>query len=243
MDLLLDLGNTRLKWAWARDGAISHRGATPHADLPDRLSALWASQTPPARIVAASVAGEAKQRVLERWASTRWGSAIRWVSTPTEALGVRNGYALPQSLGVDRWLAMVAAYHHFRTAVCVVDCGSAVTVDLVGADGLHRGGAIVPGLRMMRRALGQDAARLPTIEAEPTGRLPATDTATGIAAGTLLGLAAMVDGLCRRVAGEVSGQAVRVLTGGDADVIAPWLAGDFHIDPDLIFKGLLLTAA
>ena len=152
MALLIDIGNTRIKWARFEDGALQPQSAAPHAD--------WNAQTFVDTVLAArqpqrSSAGQQRRRSAHGRRRARRRSRRRGRSKPSSsrrpplAGGIRNAYPQPAKLGVDRWLAMIGAHALERGAVCVVSVGTAMTIDGVAADGRHLGGVIVPGPDLM----------------------------------------------------------------------------------------------
>lgn len=237
MILLLDIGNTNLKWAWL-DGATLQPGG--HAALNDIsveviATSQWAALPKPERIVAASVAAEDALEQLARWADSHWGVHIERLHAERQAFGVTNGYTTPQQLGVDRWLALIAARRLTAAAVCVVDCGTAVTIDLLDADGRHRGGLITPGYELARKAL-LAGTRIPCDDpgtASEDGPL-GTDTAGAVRNGWGYGLAALI----ARVTG---GETPIILTGSGAKRLLPLLHQPVNYQPDLVFQGLAMV--
>ncbi len=151
MTVLVDIGNTRIKWATLANGRLVRRGSAVHRDSLDASVAAFAAELPARpRIIAANVAGE---RVAERLAAlvaARPGASLELVATSAERFGVRCAYADPSRLGVDRWVAVLAAYHAARGAACAIDAGTAVTFDAVDGTGAHLGGLIFPGARLAR---------------------------------------------------------------------------------------------
>ncbi len=149
--LLLDVGNSRLKWALVRDGTWLQQGAINIADLED-LPLLFEKLPAPHRILASNVAGpEAAQ--LIRSACAIWPSPVEFITAEAEQCGVRNSYAQPAQLGSDRWAALIAAWRRVGTACLVVNCGTATTIDALSDGGEFLGGLILPGLEMMRQSL------------------------------------------------------------------------------------------
>lgn len=157
-ELLIDLGNTRLKWRLQHHGLVQSYGAMPtcslsleqlHACLPASFDALFL----------ASVANREKNSLLETWLIEKQIPCNRF-STQASFKDLINAYRQPSLLGVDRWLAMVAARQLSQEAVCVVDCGSAITFDYIRADGRHEGGYIIPSAKLMVQALTRDTANI-----------------------------------------------------------------------------------
>lgn len=244
MMLLLDIGNTRVKWARWQDGSLSvGEPAAYRGHLPDLVwSALWGAQPAPRRVVVASVAGAEVNASLAAWCRARWGTFPEFVSATAEACGIRSGYRSPAQLGVDRWLALIGAHHLPEFAaqnLCVVGCGTALTVDVLSADGEHFGGWIAPGLALMRRQLEGGAAAFTLGIASAAGIDDfGHDTAEAVTAGTgraAAGLVMQALPLARHLLGNMP---VCVLTGGDAAILLPLLQSEAYVVPDLVLHGL-----
>jgi type III pantothenate kinase len=180
-DLLVDIGNTRLKWRLQEGGAVHCSGAMLVGDL--SLAQLQASLPEPASgIYWASVAADEKGASIEAWAR-QGGMPCQQITTSAYWQGLTNGYLQTQQLGVDRWLAMVAARQHTQSAVCVVDCGSAITFDYVSAQGFHEGSYIAAGSRLMSQSLVRDTAQISFAQQVVEDVLPGTSTAQAVLAG------------------------------------------------------------
>ena len=149
--LLVDLGNSRLKWVWLEAGRVGQAAALSHRaeDLRRQLDTGWGRMSAPGRVMLASVANSQRTEAFRAWVKGRWGLTVEQVYSRDKALGVTNAYAEPRHLGVDRWLALIAVHRRFPGPACIVDCGSAITIDGLAADGRHLGGLILPGLAMM----------------------------------------------------------------------------------------------
>jgi type III pantothenate kinase len=237
--LLLDVGNSRLKWAWFKQGVLQEPGVLLHRgrELAPLLQEAWAGLGKPAHLLGACVAPAAVREQLERWVATHWGCAVRWARSEAAFGQVRNGYRDPARLGVDRWLAICAAWQRLGSAACVIDCGSAITIDILDKNGAHQGGLIAPGLRLMGNALAS-ATGLP----ETTGTVRTAlgrDTAAAIESGASHALL----GLIERARGLAPPQARLALTGGDAGLLAAQLDCPYELLPDLVLEGLAATLA
>ena len=177
-----------------------------------------------------------------------FGVRILNVETGAEA-GVKTGmrilYENPAEVGADRIVNAVAAYEQFgRTArrpLVVVDFGTATTFDAITAGGEYLGGAICPGVQISADALFQRAARLPRIDVRKPSRVIGSTTVGAMESGLFWGYVGMVEGLVRRMSGELGGEAVCVATGGLADVIAPETPLIHHVDADLTLRGLRIV--
>lgn len=244
MTLLVDLGNSRLKWAWADGARLADQGVAEHAQdgLAQCLESAWARVRRPRRVVVSNVAGEMAAAVLTGWTLGRWGVAPEVVVARESACGVRNAYSEPAQLGADRWAALIGAWSLRPGAACVVDCGTAVTVDVLAADGAHLGGLILPGLAMMRAALLAGTRGVRPVGA-PEVALLARNTAGAVAGGTLYALVAALDRIAEEVVAESRDPVSLVITGGDAGGLLPLLARRWVHQPDLVLRGLAVIAA
>lgn len=156
--LLLDVGNSRIKWAQVEAGHVAQQGAAGSAEWP-ALQMAFATLSPPHKILVSNVAGEkAAQQV--RASCSVWQCPLEFISARSEQCGVRNAYDRPAQLGSDRWAALIAAWHLERAACLVINCGTATTIDALSGAGEFLGGLILPGLDMMRHSLAAGTAQL-----------------------------------------------------------------------------------
>lgn len=241
MNLLIDLGNSRLKWAQQAPGFWRPQAALLDVEMLPLLDRLWRDMAAPQKIIMCSVSTSERMQALEKWVQARWSVAPRIVRTQTEQLGVKNLYRQPQQLGVDRWVALIGARGLTPSAACVVDCGTAVTVDALSADGEFLGGAVFPGLHLLRNSLVQGTAGIPATEGD-AGDCLARSTADGVAAGTLFGLAGAVERLIDEYRRTLGATLQVFLTGGDAPALAARLRAAHTLVPDLVLKGLARIA-
>lgn len=241
MILFADVGNSRIKWALWDGAQCQQRGQAQHAAAWAECAAQhWRSLTPPARALLVSVAGEPARHALSAWIADNWGITAQFVTSSAAACGVRNAYREPQRLGADRWVALIAAHALMRQNCYVVDCGTALTIDALAADGQHFGGVIIPGLRLMRESLYRETRQIPPEAGEP--QLLARSTNDGVWGGALYALASSIDGITQRMM-AAGGAGICILTGGDAQSVLPHLQADYRMEPDLLFKGLQVIAA
>lgn len=245
--LVVDIGNTRIKWA-ALDGARLSKGrAAVHSGWgpDDYARRLFVPARAPERAMVASVAGPEVDRAFAAGAR-RARVAVHFVTVPRRGGGVTVGYVEPWRLGVDRFAAVVGAHEIFSAVpVCVVGIGTAMTIDLVGADGHHRGGVIVPAPRLMvatllsnthgirRRAQGGAAG----------GRgIFGRSTRDGIERGSRYAAAALIDRAVEEASGLLGREPLVVLTGGDAGAVRPLIESRSIAVPDLVLRGLAVLA-
>lgn len=240
MKLLFDLGNSRCKWAILdpdfRSGGAVEYGADFRAELEKALCQL----PKPAQAMAVCVAGSHRQEQLSGWLESRWTIPLIQISATHRACGVVNSYEEPGRLGADRWAALIAAHEH-AAAVCIIDCGTAVTIDALEASGVYRGGVILPGLALQRRALAQGTQQIPHDSGKPDDCL-ARSTVDGVATGTLLGLAGAIDRIIDEQSAALEFEPVVLITGGDAPVIRPRLRHASIHAPDLVLRGVARLA-
>ncbi len=243
MIVLLDAGNSRFKWAQLSQpqpillGSKSYDGQGRAKSVIEVLEGLC-----PRRVVVASVLDGIFAQSLSLWAESKPNLELQFIKTKDAAHGVRIAYAEPEHLGVDRFVALVGAHRHMKTASIIVDCGTAVTLDALSSDGEHLGGLILPGLEMMRSSLVKDTSRISLQDASPHLPLLARDTADAVLSGTLRMLAASIDRIALEMEVELTEPVTRVLCGGDAQRLIPWLRAGYLHDPLLVSKGLAVFA-
>lgn len=245
--LLADIGNTRIKWARLDGTRLSRGKAAVHSGwgADDYARRLFASARGIERIVVASVAGSAVNRALAA-AARRAAAAVQFVTVPRRGGGVTIGYAEPWRLGVDRFAAVVGAHQIFSTVpVCVVGVGTAMTIDLVGADGRHRGGVIVPAPNLMVETL---LANTHGIRRRAQGGAVAghgifgRSTRDAIERGSRYAAAALVDRAVEEASGLLGREPLVVLTGGEADAVRALVKSRCVGIPDLVLRGLAVLA-
>ncbi len=242
MILLADVGNSRVKWVTCEQGEFRTRGQARHGDesWAEWATRWWGNLPRPARVSIVSVAGAEARAVLMDWIERNWAIEAEFAVSTAAACGVRNAYAEPERMGADRWVAMIAARALLGPKTCyVVDCGTALTVDALAADGQHRGGVIVPGMRLMREALYRETRQIPPETGE--AHLFGQSTRDGVWGGALHAVASAIDGIIDRMSAE-HGPGARLLTGGDAETVLPCLRSEYRWEPDLIFQGLRVVA-
>jgi type III pantothenate kinase len=155
---------------------------------------------------------------------------------------VRNAYAEPQALGSDRWAALIGAHALSSHHVGIIDCGSALTVDLLRADGTHDGGYILPGLRMMQQCLLERTGRVAAEPAISEQTNPGQSTRECLAHGALRSATALIDRLMSELPAQYDNRLEWLLTGGDAIHLRPHLREPCHLVPDLVLQGLACLA-
>lgn len=249
IDLFIDMGNSRIKFAVCKSGDYDYLGAfrvdenQPQQVLVDLLSDL---ELNPAQIFVSSVASMQIEQHLREAIATVWSVFPVFLTTQSNCCGLKNGYDNPLTLGVDRWMAMVAANNMCKQPFMVIDAGTAITVDAV-SQGRHLGGFIVPGLTTMRHSLGVSTANL---ESSCTGigedsvedtqkSLFATNTQAGICGGTLYMAGAFIDASVAEFEYEV-GPGIKIfVTGGDGLSLSGLIQAQAEYVEDLVLLGMM----
>jgi type III pantothenate kinase len=239
--LLIDLGNTRAKWMWARGRAID-TGTAGQGDLDALAGAVRAEQASrPVEVLISSVASPAMTREVRSLCLARWGLEAQLLRSRVEQGAVRNGYANPAELGVDRWLAIVGAADRYGRPLVVWDLGTATTLDAVDADGRHLGGWILPGPSTMLDALRSGTQLKVPADLLSAGPIePGRSTAECIARGVLAAQAGSLHQLMMDLSARNVGKPRLVVTGGAAEVLLPLLEVEHVHDPWLVFRGMLV---
>ncbi|WP_257293809.1 type III pantothenate kinase [Endozoicomonas sp. YOMI1] len=240
--LELDAGNSRLKWRLLNNGHIVSHGFLVNSEdwqheLPKLLDQI--GQVDSAR--AAIVSGDERFALLSAAVNQHFNVTLLKAEVKEECRGVQVAYA---GLGVDRWLAMLAA-HHLDWAEnkepcnkIVVSCGSAITIDLLSDSGNHFGGYIVPGVGLMKGVLHTRTAQLPMVEPEALTIMPGTSTAECINNGILAMAVAMLNSRQTQYKTACGKECTVYLTGGDATLIQPYIQGECYHHPALVMDGL-----
>lgn len=234
--LLIDAGNTRLKWARVEDGEWCAEGSGDYRDWTALARALDGVSACHIACVASDAHAQALAAVL-----AAAGVHATWHEAAAAFGEVRNAYDTPRQLGVDRWMALIAARARCRGAVLVVSAGTALTADALAADGRFLGGVIVPGLALMRHALHTGTAGV----APQAGTVTAFPRSTADAVES--GIVAALCGVIRQqydLLATQAGMAPRcLLSGGDATRLQPHLGLEAEIAPMLVLEGIARVAA
>jgi type III pantothenate kinase len=242
--LLMDIGNTRLKWGLLDGGAISRTGHITHKKIHDRGITALTSNLP--RNVdtafASNVAGTTFATRLTGVLGAHCGCDVHFATTDRKAFGVTNSYRQPRRMGVDRWVAMIGAWSELQTSCLIVDVGTAVTIDVLDHKGQHLGGQIVPGVRLMAKALTAETSDIPTIgrrvpNAAADLEMFADNTAAAVRHGAWAAVAGAVERAIKTLRSN-SYKPTLVLTGGDASRMLTALGDDALHRPHLVLQGL-----
>ena len=239
MLLVIDIGNSRTKWALAGDnGVLTEFEVCMNANL--AASNLSAVAQKADSVLIANVAGEAKAQQI---ASLLAPLEVRFVTASAQACGVKNGYAETAKLGADRWAALAAAWQRTKHATLVVNAGTAITIDAIDEKGSFLGGSIMPGLRLMHESLSGNAAQL-TLGEGVSKNFP-NNTQDAMATGSLNAVAGAIGIMLKRLEKQCGWLPKLILSGGDAFRIADALKLNLKqviIMENLVLQGLVLLA-
>ncbi|MBM3350988.1 MAG: type III pantothenate kinase [Betaproteobacteria bacterium] len=260
MLLTIDAGNTRTKWAiFDRNGEITSHGACVN----HQLSGIHFNPASPdyERVIISNVAGAAHATAISD-ALRSCRLPIHWVTSTAKACGVTNQYEVPDTLGTDRWAALIAAWHHAKAPCIVVNAGTAVTIDALdqiktapSTQGAFIGGMIMPGLNLMRQSLGLAASQLPILSAESSPMRPAMagtlpkNTTEAIFHGTLQAITGAVLQMSSALQRRCGKTGPIILSGGDAAMLKNHLEcameqafeePSIALIEDLVLRGLYL---
>jgi len=287
MILLLDAGNTRLKWATiesnanplsqsppelSNQGSVNYQWSSLAGQLDNALKQISDSPASLSQILLSNVAGPRLESALEIWlkgylrsrradtqsrASTissstllddksqvkeNAGLTIDKVTAQTTAFGVANAYDEPSQLGADRWAALVAARHFCAGPACIIDSGTALTVDLISKEGQHAGGLILPGITLMTAALVENTD---AIQAGKQGQLTVFEvhsTEDAVKAGVHAAILGAITHVLAEAREKWGVEPQCVVTGGNAGSLKTGLPESSRHDPDWVLKGLAVIA-
>lgn len=264
MILEMDAGNSRVKWRLMRDnngalvretggfvlantalaeaaqsevGQVSADSSTIFLALGKQLACLPASDV--SKIKVSSVKGDRFNEGLSAWVIEKWALQPDFAAVERFCGNVKNSYKNVANMGVDRWLAMLAAFNDAEGPCCVVDCGSAITLDLVDGAGQHLGGYIVPGFHLMQEALSRKSPVLDVGDSPWNSLAPGLSTGGAIVNGLLSMVLGLVEGVARQHKDKASIN--WYLTGGDANLISPLVTWEHKVVPDLVMDGLAIS--
>lgn len=242
MILELDCGNTLIKWRVVSSGSgeVVFRGvAVSDAGLLVELEQLSALSLQRCRLV--SVRSEDETALLIAVIEDAFDLTCCLAKPALAMAGVRNGYEDYQRLGMDRWLAIVAAYQLARGACLVLDLGTAITADYVDSTGEHLGGYICPGLPLMRGLLRTHTQRIryedPVAGLSRPSLSPGRTTMDAVERGSLMMLRSFADAQLGMAAECLGANFEVFLTGGDSSLIED-VVPSARVVPDLVFIGL-----
>ncbi len=240
--LTIDIGNTNIKWALWDGDAIIRSGSFGYSKHQlQQAFHTWSDLHPEGQVMVACVAGEAVETALIDWLRLHWSLTPVFLRSTARFGDVINAYSDPAQYGVDRWAALLGARALTHQPVCIIDAGTAITVDLIDAAGSHKGGLIMPGLKMMREASQRGTAGID--QTNGNIRAFADNTADAVSSGTLHMLRAAILDICASAADVLGNNMKIIITGGLSESIVS-LPGipDMQPEPNLVLIGLRVVA-
>lgn len=237
MYLLVDIGNSRIKWLYGSKVPGIIEAVSYKADWRKKLMMAWHLLPEPNLVALSSVNSNEIEEFIVQLSKSLWQKeVIKLTPKKISNSGVKIIYEKPETLGTDRYLAMMGARSLCDEPLCVVGCGTALTLDVIDNENNHLGGLILPGIRLAENALLQNTKKLVPMRwtAHPLGK----DTGSCIGGGIHYALPAGIDHLIDELETEQGYYFHRFAFGGDAQI----LFGNrqtYRIEPDLIFAGML----
>lgn len=242
--LLLDVGNSRIKWGVLDDGEIRRTGHIAQDRIRDDGLQVLTTRLPRRvdQVFVSNVAGTSFATRLSGVVGMHCDCDVRFARSERRGWGVQNSYTQPRRMGVDRWVAMVAAWAEIQDSCLVVDVGTAVTLDAIDDGGAHLGGQIIPGVAAMAAALSAATSDIPLVRPLPARKgtqlqMFARNTAAAVREGAHNAVAGAVDRAAQTMRSN-GYDPTTVLTGGDASRILEALdVAPLH-RPHLVLRGL-----
>lgn len=240
--LCIDVGNTRLKWAVYKLADMSILQQSVVSDLSELsfadLNSCFAAMEPKPVWVSLVSSDDVKQ-CLSDWFEKEWKLSVNFIEAENQSYAHLNGYKVTADLGVDRWLAMIAGQEYFKNNFCVIDAGTAITIDVVDCGGEHIGGMIMPGKQLMLTSLTDGAARI------DVSRGNASELADNTADGVFSGVEACLIGGIEKVLSNIRKKHKNIkfiITGGDAEFLKQSLDSEIKLEKNLVLQGVGLIA-
>ena len=236
MNLLIDIGNSLVKYLYESDGHLSEVKLLRHEELDQIfISSTFRKTT---KIVFASVADNKVAKELLQLAK-KAGINIYQVTSERKRGTLINAYPEYHRLGVDRWLALVAAITHYPQKNClIIDAGTATTLDLLSANGEHLGGWIIAGIELMQQSLLTKTAKIKGQNLSVGNLSFASNTADNIKHGSLASTIGTIHLAIKQADNNLFSLDKVILTGGNAALIAQYVSVPIVVDEKFVFKGL-----
>jgi len=246
--ILIDAGNSFIKVALIDSFNESHINyvVLDYSNLYDDLLHEF-HDVIPSQVIVCNVSNPINYNIISDVIFNLWRLNPYLVQVEQNTHGLSTRYTNPRVLGSDRWVAMIAARAEFQKNLCVVDCGTAVTVDVVTVTGMHVGGLITPGIKTARNSLGLNANNLPFVDNNSENinnesSILAINTQDAILGGTLYQVSAYIERIISEIKHEFGEDIECIITGGDADKIQALTYHHFHHRDTLVLDGLKIVA-
>jgi type III pantothenate kinase len=243
MILDIDVGNTRLKWRLS-DGLVVLVAGSEAGHLQEMLVNLLLKihDIKVTRVRLAHVLGLDREKEIVSFFFKKINIIPESVKSKDFCGAVVNKYQQPEQLGVDRWLAAVAAFNYAKGECCIIGCGTAITIDFVSDEGVYIGGYIAPGVRLLARALSENTKLLPYVETDTFEKLSyGKSTAEAIQYGTLMMAISFIERSIQTFVTRKNKVIPVYFSGGDAEMLVEHLilpATQINITPNLVLDGL-----
>ncbi len=244
--LLLDIGNTALKWATYHNQQVLASGVVPHQkNITKSLQKIATDLSVIESVLVANVTGESSNREISDYFYQRLDIAVHIIKSQAKGFNVKNGYVVPERLGVDRWMALIAARKISKQALLIVDLGTATTFDALTSSGNHLGGLIMPGLQLMHESLLNETSisKVPFVDVDVDVDF-ASDTVGAVSSAAILSTVALTERLYQALSNRTGSSPQLIMTGGHAKVVGTQLGvnGAIRYEPELIMQGLAIVA-
>jgi type III pantothenate kinase len=235
MILCIDAGNSRVKWRLTDSGKMLAQGAQLTSEVVEGKNIDFSDIKSLHEVRIASVAGEKIVEQLQEQMHQQFSVPVRLAAVSATLGELSCAYEDPQTLGVDRWLAIAAAHQQYQEPVMVIDAGSAITIDIVGPGGQHVGGYIAPGLRLMHDALWDNTSDVRVVGSGAEQLwLPGKNTQQAVNKGCLLAAVSTIESLASQFPVRI------VITGGDAKILMQAISLNAESHSNLVLDGMLL---
>ena len=243
MKLLLDIGNSSVNWASEEESKFFSQGSFMYDknNFENSLQKNISLTKNTSKILVSNVAGSDIFNSLNSWVK-KHGSLELWQSCINRKFkGLKISYTKTEQMGIDRWLSMVACWERYQSSLCIVSCGTALTIDSVDSDGNHLGGYILPGIDLMQKTLIKNTENINfSIKNDPSIDY-ASDTKTAVNNGAFLALVSTIDHVVNKFKLELGGVPKCIIYGGNAPLVKSLLGHKFEYEPNLVLHGLLIT--
>ncbi|MCG8378211.1 MAG: type III pantothenate kinase [Proteobacteria bacterium] len=245
MKLLFDIGNTSINWAVEENNGFIKTGSFNHYDCEtsDQLKNIITPEitSKPDAVLVSNVAGMDLIKLVQDWADKLW-QLEPWQARVSHEFGdLKNSYKDVSQMGVDRWLAMVAVRDKYKTNICLVDCGTALTIDFIDHSGTHLGGYIVPGYKLMQKSLIENTTGINVNVENNISIKQADNTQAAINNGACLVLVAVINQAIKMYSDQLDCEPKCIITGGMAELIHPLTEFTFIYEPLLVLNGLSIA--
>lgn len=245
MALLIDAGNSAVKWATSDSNSLSKMNCQQY---PENITVAfflenWKDLEKPNSIFVSCVAKESVWQKLQQACSELWEVSVLRVNSVNNGFGLANAYENASALGSDRWCAMIAGLQITKSGFLIVDAGSALTIDRVDDRGQHIGGYILPGLSMMKKSLGIETAqvKVDSFQNNKPSLSLGRSTTDCVESGIYLSAVKLIEAVYEKEVMQTKDLQC-YLTGGDAKLLASFLSFECVIMPDIVLQGLAYIA-